>query len=489
MSILQGILKNTVFLTAANLIARLLGVFFVALMARAVGPAGIGLYSYGLSLIAVFMILPGFGFDALLTREIAKNKGRAAELLANVLAVKLTLSAVASALLVALIHWKQYERSSVAVLVVLLVSAILTSLLVTMYSIFRAHERMDVESLLVVGNSVVRVALGITAIQLGFGLVGILVGLLISDLFSFSLALWVARRLFVPVRVRLTPDTARTICRTTIPFGVMTLINVVFINTDNLVIRRIQGDEAVGWFAAASRIMTFVLLIPHMFMTAVYPVLSRLSVDAEQSLRHTYAKSFSYLLMLAFPVAVGGTLVAEELILVIFGEAFRHSVVVFRIMAWFAIFEFAGYINGTTLMATNREKLFAGTWSGFMLANIVLDYLFVKRFGYIGACYVTLILGTLMFVLYSVLCHRQLRLSPDWVLLGKAATAAAFMGAGLFACSQITTQLVVMVPLGVVLFAAAVLLLRVVPGEDRRALWACLPWLDRRSRTAGRPRA
>ena len=57
MTILKGVLKNTIFLTGGNVGSRILMVVFIGLLARATGPIGLGKYSFALSLIAIFMIL------------------------------------------------------------------------------------------------------------------------------------------------------------------------------------------------------------------------------------------------------------------------------------------------------------------------------------------------------------------------------------------------------------------------------------------------
>jgi O-antigen/teichoic acid export membrane protein len=209
-------------------------------------------------------------------------------------------------------------------------------------------------------------------------------------------------------------------------------------------------------------------------MTVVYPVFSRLHASSRATLNTAYTKSFTYLLVLSLPIAVGGMMVADNLVPLVFGGEFRPSVLVFQVLVWTAFFDFVGYVNGPTLLAAGRERVFAVSWSLFIISNFFLDYLFIKRFGYIGACYVTLILKAGMFLLYSTMCHRQLNVRPAWGQLQKAIVATAAMGAAIWATRLVTTSTFLLVPVGIAAFLATAALIRLVPQADWDALRAAV---------------
>jgi len=470
MDLLKGILKNTLSLTFGKIGANILGVFFVALLAREVGSVGLGVYSFAGSLIAMFMILPHFGFDLLLIRETAKSKAGGEEIIGNILTIKLVLAIFASLFLIAFILLRRYDRETVQIIMIMLVSGVLTSTVLTFYSIFRAYERMQAEAILVLLNNVVRLLIGITCIKFGLSLKGIISGLVIADGFTLLCGVYVTRRRFVKVRLRMAPEVIKKIFRVVIPFGVLSLINIVFFNTDILMIARLQGESAVGWYSAALRILMLLFLILSMFMHAIYPVLSRLSVSGFDSLRQTYSKSFSYMMMLALPIAVGGFLISDQVILTIYGAQFHNSVVIFRVMVWVTVFSFVGFVNGACLNAIGKERLFAWLQSCVTVGNVILDYFFIKKFGYIGACYVTLILTGFGFVVYSSICHRHLGIKPELGIVGKSLIASIVMGAGILFLREISLNLLLVIPTGIVIYLGMILLFGAVPKKDSLAL-------------------
>lgn len=476
MSILRSLLKNTLFLTVGQTVSKILGMVFLALFARAVGPSGLGKLAYADSLIAMFMILPAFGFDLLLVRETAKSKDHAIDFIGNTLTIKLFLSFLASFLVFCFSILRGYDYGTIQIILILSISSILISALSTFYSVFRAHERMEIEALLTVQNSVVRVAFGIAAIQIGFKLFGIIFALLAGDILSFLIGLVVIKRTRIQIRLNFQLNMIRQIVITAVPFGLLSLIDIVFLNTHNLIIGKLGGETAVAYFAAANKLFAILLLIPSMFMNSLFPVMSRLAVSSNESLRATYSKSFSYMLMVAFPVAIGGYLVSDQIILFIYGAQFQNSILVFKILVWAIMFTFVGFVNGATLNAIGKEKLFACIMGSATFVNIFLDYILIKKFGYIGACYAILIMTGLGFFIYSIICHWKLRILPDPYIIGKCLAASVVMGGGIIVLKQMTINPLLIIIFGVVVYSALVFLMEAFPKEDFRALRSVLAW-------------
>jgi O-antigen/teichoic acid export membrane protein len=86
-----------------------------------------------------------------------------------------------------------------------------------------------------------------------------------------------------------------------------------------------KGDAAVGLYSAAYQLINALGFIPVAFTAALLPVLSRLHITGQDSLRFAYQKSFKYLLLVALPIAVATTLVADRIILGIYSSGFSEA--------------------------------------------------------------------------------------------------------------------------------------------------------------------
>lgn len=470
MSLFESIVKNTFILTAGRVGARILGVIFVAILARAVGPGGVGTYEYAISVITLFLIMPNFGFETLLVRDAAKSDEGRNEFISNILGIKLLLVMAASSLVIIFSAFGGYDNQKLEVFLLVLISGIISSFLSTFCAVFRANEKMEAEAILTILNNVLRVFFGVMAIQIGFKLNGILCGLVVGDSISFLCGLYIIKRYFTNVRLRIGLGLMKSILRSAVPFGVLGLIDVAFFNSATLMIAWLQGEEAVGWYSAATKILLMFLLIPSMFMNAVFPVLSRLYGSSVELVRQTYCKSFCYMLMIALPIGFGGFLISDKIILLIYGGQFQNSILIFKVMVWATLFTFVGFVNGATLNATGQERLFSVLQGFIAVGNIILTYFCIMNFGYIGAAYATVILSGVGFIVYSAMCHKKLGIKPDLSIVGKSLLASIFMGGFIFFLKQISGNLVILIGNGIIIYIVVILLLRAIPKGDLRAL-------------------
>jgi len=453
----------------------MLSMVFVALLARAVGPAGLGQYYFSISIIALFMILPEFGFNTLLIRDCARSSERRNELIANIVTWKLSLLLITVLLLSVFSILRGYDGYLLRILFLILLSTTIDSWSNTLFSIFRAVEKMEMEAGIVLGGSLLKMILGITAIEMGLPLAGILVFVCIADATIFCSTVILIRRTIRPVvKLRLSTDklALMEVARSTIPFGILGSVTTVFGNTDTIMIARMVGDEAVGWYSAAGKIFMALNMIPGMFISAVFPVFSRLSVSDSKSLQVSFRKSYCYLFIAGLLVGSMGFTAAEEIVMSIYGAKFDNSILVFRVMSLICLFNYVGSINGITLNAIGRESLLAKVQLVGVLSNIVLDYVLIRMFGFIGACYSTLLLAIVGFVLLSAVSHKQLGIRLRWKVLAKTIISALIMVGVIVILQHLWVHVFIIIPLAVTVYVCCLILLKAIPQEDLKIMKA-----------------
>jgi len=73
----------------------------MALLASHLGPAGLGIYTFGVAAAAVFRVLPNFGMVQVVTRDMAQAPERERELLPNLIYLRIGVGIVSYGLLAA----------------------------------------------------------------------------------------------------------------------------------------------------------------------------------------------------------------------------------------------------------------------------------------------------------------------------------------------------------------------------------------------------
>jgi O-antigen/teichoic acid export membrane protein len=467
MSAAGRVVKNTGLLSFGRLATLALGILFTALLSRHIGPEGYGKYAFAQSTVALLMIFVNLGFSALAIRDVAQRKEQAAQYFTNIVFLKILLAAIVFSLFLGM-TWLKGSPSETTILV-LLVGATMTleALTDAAGSIFYAFERMGYDVVVQVVRAVTALGLGAGAIYLGGDLVQIVAVLAFANILkavvSFAL---LSTKIVAP-----SPEVDIRFCKelvvASMPFALLIVTNTIFSNANVVMLRRFETDVAVGWFASALRVHDILLVVPAMFLTSIYPVLSRFYATGKESLSWSYRKAYVWGLILGLPMGAGIFLVADPIVSLIFGTGFQNASSILKLLSLVIAVSFCNNVNGATLNAMGRERLFAGLSTAAVMVVVALNWLLIPRFGYVGVALTYNIATVLGFVVYSSLCHRWLKLALPWKKAARVTLAALLMAIGVHYALQKGVNLAVVVLLiGPTVYGGTLWLLRVFTEED-----------------------
>jgi lipopolysaccharide exporter len=169
------------------------------------------------------------------------------------------------------------------------------------------------------------------------------------------------------------------------------LSTMFYKSVDKLTLGSMLGPAAFAVYDIAGRI-TQLIEAPSFSMAAVvFPQSAqRLDRDGPSGIKWLYERSVGAILAIILPFLMLVLLFAEPIILVMAGSQYLESANILRLTAFFGLFMPFAVQFGTILDSTGRPATnFAYTLFTALL-NLGLSYLFVSRFGLIGAALATL---------------------------------------------------------------------------------------------------
>ena len=177
----------------------------------------------------------------------------------------------------------------------------------------------------------------------------------------------------------------------------------------------------------------------------------------------SFKMSFKYLNLLGFPIAVGVTLLADKIILLIYGSEFAPSILILRILIWTIPIIFLTYTFGILMVSINKQNLYLKIVLVSMVFNIVMNVIFVPEFSYIGASVITILTELISFVLFFYYLSKFIcKVSIHSVLI-KPAIASVIMG--LF-ISIFDINLFLIIPLAAIVYIVSLFILKTFSDED-----------------------
>ena len=297
----------------------------------------------------------------------------------------------------------------------------------------------------------------------GFGVWSIVLGQLAGSAIQSALA-WVV----TPVRPdprKASLDVLRQLVRYGRYVSGTNILNIANNTADNVVIGRVLGATALGFYAVAFRLADFPnTVIAHIVGRVMFPVYSLLRDELER-FRRGFIQNLQRIAVLALPVSVTILVCAEPLVLGLFGEKWEEAVVPLRILAAYGLVKSFSAPAGEVFKGAGRPQL--GLAVGVLQLAILLPALvfLVRSNGIDGAALAMLIAVTASGVVKLGLALRLLHGSA--FELGRA-LAPSFLCSGVLCGTLLllmpatealnpATRLVVLVGAGTALYVAATL--------------------------------
>ncbi len=254
-------------------------------------------------------------------------------------------------------------------------------------------------------------------------------------------------------------------------FGINVLgINALnFLNrrSDDLLIGYFLGTVALGYYTVAYRILLVVTqLVTGIIQATALPVFSRLQKEPER-LRQAFYSAIQLSSLFAFPVFLGLSALAPELVVVLFGKQWTPSIPVMQILALVGILYAGFYFNGPVIMAVGKPFWNLGLNSLQAVGN-VLGFLIAVRWGIIAVASAYVIRSYLMspitiWVVYKLIQINLITYLRQYAapLIGSLIMLASILGAKhiLGGMLNLPMLLTIYIVLGAVIYISTILLI------------------------------
>lgn len=430
MNTIQRIAKNTFVLFVSQATVILFGFFYYICTARYLGAEGFGILSFAISFTGIFCLFADIGLKTLTTREISRDESLAGKYLGNIFVLKVILVTVTFVLIATTIKLFGYPEQTIKVVYIITASFLLRSFTDMFYSIFQALEKMEYISAGRFIDSILMLAGALIAIELNLEIISFVTIYLFTNTIALAYSGLICLRKFVMPQIEVDLHFWKQIIRESLPFWLTSVFAIIYFRIDIVMLSVMNGDVVVGWYAAPYRLIDALSILPSVIMIVMYPIFSKYHINSKESLNVAFKKSIKMLIIIAIPIGIGTTLLAEEIILLIYGNEFVPSVIALKILIWASVLSFINYTPVTLLNSTNRQRnLMVFTCIG-AIVNIALNFLLIPMMSYVGAGIATviteLIVGSLM--IYEINKFQKKSLSNLHITVAKSILSAFVMG-------------------------------------------------------------
>ncbi len=454
--------RNVFTLVGSRIFAAVLVFIGYASLFRYLGTYISGQHQFVLSFVMLFSVIADFGIEQLVIKKVSENTELAKKYLGNFFAVEFALALSLWAIMTAIAFAAGYEPGVRNAIILAGFGMFLNALSVPHTAIMSAHQDMRLIAGVNFLDSIVNVSVMFAAILTHHHVVFLVSVMAINGILHALIYNHVIKR-YVPKPElwqhlrNLDWELVKKMVVTALPFGMLIGFSIIYNRIDVILLRSLKGYYDTGLYTAAYKFVDFLAFVPAVVSSSLYPFFSsELSKGNSEGVKNALQNYTRFMLALAAPIAVGGMVLADKLIVVVGGQDFAQGAAALRILVFASgiLFTYAA-VNG--LMVNQLTRLAVKITFANIFVNIIGNILLIPRYGFKAAAIMTVASEFTQACLYFYFVRKKITKFHVLRYLFQPLFAAGAMGLVLWQIRD--RSLAITLPVGIVVYAIIILII------------------------------
>ena len=463
LSTVQRVARNTGIIVVGDIIFKVISLIVTIYLARYLGTVGFGKYSFVFAYLAFFNIITDLGLQQILVREMARDHTIAPKLIGNAFLIRLILTVFAVVSSLVIITFMSYPADTTTYVYIASLTLLFISFSDFYRTIFEANLRMEYNVFSRITFKVLSAALILWIIFCGGTLMQVMMALVFSEMAKTILNYSFSRK-FVRPQFEIDFELWKYLVRAALPLALSSVIWVIYYQIDKVMLSIMQGDASVGIYSAAYKLCEPFSLIAGALMISLFPIMSAYFKSSKERLIKTYRLGIKYILIIMLPIAMGTTLLADKIILLIYKAPFAASITVLQILVWTMVFASLNFVMSNLLVAMDKQKLYTISTGLCAISNVTLNFFLIPMLSYNGAAIATVVTNVVLLVASFYFVSKHLLLLPVHKSLAKPAIGSLIMAT--FVYYFVDTNMFLLILLAGIVYLVALLALKTFSKED-----------------------
>lgn len=368
---------------------------------RYLGPKNFGLYSYAISFCWLFASFSSLGLESISTREIVKNTDQKDEINGTVFFLRLA-GGVVAFIFIALTLLLTGEETYTSILILIFAGSFIFQAFTSIEYYFRGIVKAKYNAYALSASVIISSLLKIIFILQKAPLIYFVIAALAEYVvLSIGLVLVYHHNNLSIFSWRYSKMIATSLLKNSWPLALSGIVVMIYMRIDQVMIKNMMNDIAVGYYSVAVRLCEAWYFIPVTLCNAIFPAIVNAKNVGQEFYNNRMQKLYDLLTWMAIGIAVPVTIFSSQIIQLLFGNDYSAAAPVLTIYIWAGVAVFLGVASSQYLINENQTKLsFMRTFIG-MLLNVILNLILIPIYGIVGSAIATLVSYTVVtFILF-----------------------------------------------------------------------------------------
>lgn len=460
---------NLLILASGQIVTWILSVLYLLVLGRYLGPSRLGQLSLANSLVAIFALMIPMGTGMVLIRTVARTPERAGEVASIAVLIRCLLTIPIPIVLYIYGHLVHLDAATSTAVNILILAMLAEVLFKVVRNTYHGQERM---------GFIAAIDILTNLLLLGGAWLIVTVHGGVEDFAGLTTCVWVVALAlglyFGRETIRLTRHIAwrdvLAVMREGLGFWATAIFLTIYFYIDSVILGILAGTEAVGFYAPATRVFSVAFFVPGIISTAVFPILSRLSMTSDRDFAQAGRKSLALVLTCGIPLMVGLFTLAGPIITLLYGSAYGPSTLALMVLALCIPCTFLNGELSNLLVARGQQWRWTAAIGASCVLNPALNFILVPfalqrwQNGALGAA-IALLATEIFMSVYATLLVRDVAVHAR---LAQTLAGACLGGVLQLAIVWIVGRHWILAgeALGAAAYLALVILLGVLPRQD-----------------------
>lgn len=404
---MRNILKQSSYVFFAQTLSRIISFFYIIYLARNLQVSGFGLYTVALAYFSIFSSFADFGLNRFLIRELARDKTKVSELLWNLGMLRLTLTSVLFAVFSAVLYILDPDKGRVSLILLAVVAVLPQSIAFTFDAIFVAIRKLQFSAAALFISSLTTALAGWYLVGKRYGPIGAVSALIIGQIIYAVVLIIFLYKYKKPIFSHVNLAIIKKILVGSLPYGLLGVLGLLYFRIDAILLSYLRGNFETGIYGAAYKFLEAITFIPSAFSMAIFPVLAKIHDSSPMELRKLYFKSLKIMLGIGMLALLGYIFILPEIIRYLLPN-YVSSITAMMILSLSIPFMFIQVPAVSVLLSTDKflkPVIFLSVLT--LIFNLVANLVFIPRYGFIAASWITVLSEALSFGIFFIFIQRK----------------------------------------------------------------------------------
>ena len=193
-------------------------------------------------------------------------------------------------------------------------------------------------------------------------------------------------------RLSFSKEYGRSLLRSSWHFILPSLMVSIYAQTDKFMLKQMISDAEIGYYSTATALCTSWCFVLQAVIDSFYPAIME---DYKRGYIASYEKKNKLLYSVVFYISVAVSLIicifSAQIIHFLYGDSYMLSVMPLRIITWYTAFSYLGVARNAWIVCENKQKYLKWVYGAAAVSNVILNFIFIPRFGASGAAAASLI--------------------------------------------------------------------------------------------------